>query len=472
MSGTRWLAAVALVAAAAATGCASPGAPPGGPPDHAPPVILSVTPDSGATLVKAKAVTVRFNEVVSERARTGDLSTAVVLSPSDGAARVEWHRNAITVRPRKGFRANTAYSLTLLAGIADLTGNAIKTNRTFVFSTGPSIPQAAVRGAVFDWTTLKPATGALVDAQVGADTTFKWVARTDTSGRYTLPFLPSGTFIIRTIIDANNNGRLEPREFWDSVTVSVTDSLRLDLYAFGHDTLGARIVGADPKDSVTLRLAFDRPLALTPVLRPEQIELRRADSSRVRVRFVGRAWQYDSLTREREAAAKDSALKADTSAAGKAARLKMDSLRVIAERDSIERARVEARRAARDTVKRVPPPVPLRQAITPDYVAILEDPIAPGTYRITVRDAVSASLVKRTSERSFTRAKPAEKKKDDASADDAKKPAERGKPATASKAPAAKPPADSSKVPPAPIKPAAPVTPPTAPQRPQPPLDA
>ena len=401
----------ALCAAAWVAACASPGSPPGGPVDRAAPIILKVSPDSGATGVRSKGVTVEFNEVISERPRTGtDLGAVVLLSPSDGAARVDWHRDAITVRPRKGFRANTAYALTILPGLGDLSSNVITSPRTFVFSTGASIPRGVVRGAVFDWTTVKPAGLALIDATVGGDTSFRWIARTDSSGRYSLPFLPPDKYTLRTIIDGNQNGRLDPRELWDSVTVDVADSVRLDLYAFTHDTLGARIVGVDVKDSLTLRLVFDRALALDPALAPDQVELRRADSSRVRVRTVVRASAFDSVTRAREAAVRDSTLRADTTAAGRRARARADSARVIAQQDSIEVARLEARRAERDTVRRVPPPVPGRMAISSEFVAELEEAIGPATYRLTARDVLSASRVRRTSERTFTRARPVERK--------------------------------------------------------------
>ena len=454
---------VALTGAAGlAVACASPGPPPGGPPDRVAPIILKVSPDSGATGVKAKSVSVRFNEVISERPRTGnDLSAVFVLSPSDGPARVDWHRDEVTVRPRKAFHPGTAYTLTVMPGVADLRGNATTRGHTFVFSTGGVIPHGALRGAVFDWTTLKPVNNALIEAQVGTDTTFKWVARSDSLGRYALTFLPSGSYLLRSLADANGNGKLDPREAWDTVTVAVVDSLRTDLYAFAHDTLGPRIVGADPKDSVTLRLTFDRPLALTPVLVAGQIIVQRADSSIIRVRSVVRAAQFDSLARLREAEVRDSTLKADTSAAGRAQRVRTDSARVLAQRDSIERARLEARRAARDTVPRVAPPVPSRQAITSEFIAALEQPMVPGTYRIITRDVVSASLVKRTSERTFNRAKPPEKKPEPAKpAGDQKGAAPAaGKPPTATK-PAPKNPADSAAAAkpasPAPIKPPAP----------------
>lgn len=404
---------VSLVGTVVLGACASPGLPPGGPVDKNPPVVVKVTPDSGATNVKAKEFSIRFDEVVSERPRgAADLAGAFVLSPSDGGTRVEWHRSEITIRPRKGFRPATAYSLTMLAGVGDLTGNLIKRDRTWVFSTGPSIPRGVVRGAVFDWSTLKPASGALIDARVGADTTFRWIAKADSSGRYTLPFLPYTTFLVRAIIDGNSNGRLDPLEVWDTVSVAVSDSVRADLYAFKHDTVGPRIVGVDVRDSVTVRLTFDRALAVEPALEASQIELRAADSTRIPLRSLQRAAVYDSLLRVRDAFKKDSAQRADTSAAGRAARARADSARLVAQRDSIERARVDARRAARDTVAKVPPPVPTRPMITADYVAVLERPITPGSYTLVARNALSISRRMRTSERTFTRNKPVEKKPD------------------------------------------------------------
>lgn len=407
---TRFAVLAAAGAAALAMSCASPGTPPGGPPDKKPPVIVKVTPDSGATNVKAKSITVSFNEVVSERPRGGELSAVMVLSPSDGNARIDWNRSSITLRPRKAFHENTSYSLSIMPGLADLRGNQTTKGRTFVFSTGPTINRGVIRGAVFDWTTLKPATGALIEATTGKDTTFRWIARADSVGRYALPFLPSLSYSVRTILDANSNGKLEPSELWDTVTVNVTDSLKLDLYAFRHDTLGARLVGVDVKDSVTLRLTFDRPLALEPTLAAEQVDLRRADSTRILIKSITRAAIYDSLTRVRDAFVRDSTARADTSKEGRAAVARADSMKVLAQRDSIEAARLAARRSARDTLPKIIPPVPGRVAITAEFIAVLNEQVTPGAYRITARQAVSASRVVRTSERTFTRAKPAEKK--------------------------------------------------------------
>ena len=115
-------------------GCASAGAPPGGPEDHQPPVIVTISPDSGATNVNPKVVQFRFDEVVSDRpSGKTELDQLFLISPSDGAPNVSWHRTRIDVRPRKGFRPNTAYNVTLLPGLADLRGNILREQRAIVF---------------------------------------------------------------------------------------------------------------------------------------------------------------------------------------------------------------------------------------------------------------------------------------------------------------------------------------------------
>ena len=107
-----------------ASGCASQGTPPGGAPDVAAPLLVRTTPDTSAVGVRAERVTFRFDEVVSERpSGAPSLGALFLISPTDGEPRVSWRRDAVTVAPRRGFRANTVYTVTLLPGLADLRGN-------------------------------------------------------------------------------------------------------------------------------------------------------------------------------------------------------------------------------------------------------------------------------------------------------------------------------------------------------------
>ena len=168
-----------LLALAFAAGCASQGMPPGGPPDKLPPVLLTVTPDSGQLRVGLRqALTFRFDEVINERTRAGSpLDQAVVVSPSDGPVSVDWHRTSITVRARKGWRPDLAYTVTILSGLQDLSGNSTKQPLQTVFSTGSVIPHGEISGVVFDWMAQHVVSGARVEAMIGTDTVLKFTGR-------------------------------------------------------------------------------------------------------------------------------------------------------------------------------------------------------------------------------------------------------------------------------------------------------
>ena len=147
-----------LIALVLVGGCASAGAPPGGPERKTPPEIVSISPDSGQINVKIKSAEFRFDEVVSDRpssSATG-LDQLFLVSPRNGTAVVSWHRTRINVRPRNGFRPNTAYRITMLPGLVDLRGNVRKDTRTILFSTGATFPAYSILGRVFDWAAERP----------------------------------------------------------------------------------------------------------------------------------------------------------------------------------------------------------------------------------------------------------------------------------------------------------------------------
>ncbi len=114
---------IAGAAAVAVVACASAGTPPGGPEDHAPPQIVSISPDSGQTNVNLKHVEFKFDEVVSDRpVGAAQLDQIFLISPRNGQPDISWHRTRIDVRPKNGFRANTTYRVTMLPGLVDLRG--------------------------------------------------------------------------------------------------------------------------------------------------------------------------------------------------------------------------------------------------------------------------------------------------------------------------------------------------------------
>ena len=131
--------------------CATIQEPPGGPPDLTPPVLVSVSPDSGAVVPDLKkAAVLEFNEVISERPSL-TLDQMVLLSPRPKNLSVSWHRTSIDVKPKEGWQPGVVYRLTLLPGISDLRSNKQPAGKTVVFSTGGAIPATSLAGRVIDW---------------------------------------------------------------------------------------------------------------------------------------------------------------------------------------------------------------------------------------------------------------------------------------------------------------------------------
>ena len=377
------------------TACASAGPPPGGPEDHEPPVLITVTPDSGQVNVHPKEVEFQFDETVSGHPSAGvtSLDQLFLISPRNGDVQASWHRGRITVKPEKGFRPNTAYRVTMLPGLADLRGNVRHTGATVVFSTGPTFPAYGIIGRVFDWNLQRPAGGAYVEAISHPDTTVAYVASADTTGAFDIGPLPAGTYTVRSYIDLNHNHVIDRNEKWDSTTVVVTTSRpSVELDVIERDTVPAVFADVRVDDSVTIHVAFDKPLDPNIQLQPSLITIKRADSTALTVTKVEWAAPYD---RARQAHI-------------------IDSLRVI---DSLHNADTSAARRPPAPVPPLPAaaragPAPAKpKSLPPDHGVVVtldaSTPLTIGpTYRITARGL--PNLLGRSAEitRTFTMPKP------------------------------------------------------------------
>lgn len=376
MSAVRRGRVLCLSLVAAASACASPGMPPGGPPDDLEPQLVRVSPDTNAVNVRAPAVLFHFDEVISERpaAQTGQagggeagLQGIVRVSPSDGRDEVIWRRTAIEVRPRRGFRPNTTYRITLLPGVVDLRGNARREGAELVFSTGAARPTGEVSGVFFDWAAGRHAPGARVELFLASDSSFRWVTAADSLGRFTLRDLAAGTYQARAWVDANNDRRLGLREVSDTATISLTERAEYEFYGFIRDTIAPRVEIVEAIDSTALRVRFDRAIPADWDA-AGAAELFAADSSRLAMAGTLMPMvRFDSLRAavRREA---DSAAVADSAAAPAPV--------------AADTADPQVMDVARDTVPVVPAPVFRRLKPEAVWALPLDAPLAPGVYRL------------------------------------------------------------------------------------------
>ncbi|MGV3711123.1 MAG: Ig-like domain-containing protein [Gemmatimonas sp.] len=365
------LAGLSLIVGVVGYACANPNQPPGGPPDAEAPKLVKVTPANGTVGARTKVVSFQFDEVVSETPKGfPNLPALVFISPRSGVTEVEWHRSRIDVKPKAGWRPNTVYSVLLGAGLQDLRQNAIDTATRVVFSTGGDIPATKLEGVVFDWPAGKFAPKAIVEAiskdywaiTYRNDTTGKpfkdsvvYQTIADSLGRYSLEFFPAGNYILRAIVDANNNRLPDVGERYDTVSVTIGSTYTQELYAFGHDSSGLIMRPPVAQDSNrTLKVTFDKPVHPTQNFQNTQFVLYRVvndrDSVMINITSVFTAPQkatFDSLKRK---ATEDSieksrpAVAPDTTAAGRARRDSIERRRRSDSLAKVEQARIDERR--------------------------------------------------------------------------------------------------------------------------------
>lgn len=295
--------------------CARIEAPPGGPPDTMAPVLAGVSPDSlGSYPGFDRDVEFRFNEVVSEGGQpnfglgSGDLEKLVVLSPTTEVPVVRWRRDRITARPREGWRPNTVYRVELLAGVRDLRNNSMRSSAVVTFTTGTDLPTDTLVGRVVDWTTSRPARGALVEAILQPDSlVYRTVA--DSTGRFAFGPLPAGEYLVFGALDQNRNGRRDPRENFDSLRVAAGRDSVGELWAFRRDSTGPRIQTASRTDSLSATLSFTGHLDPYQRVTPDSVRVRLLpDSTDVPVELLLPQVALDSILKARA----DSANAADT----------------------------------------------------------------------------------------------------------------------------------------------------------------
>ncbi len=358
--------------------CASMQSPPGAPFEADAPVLLSTSPDSGAVIADFDDdVEFQFDEVITEQG----LEALVTISPRHDDLSVSWKRRRFTVKPRDGWHRNAVYQVTLRAGVTDLQNNRTEEGSTIVFSTGGDIPNTRIEGSVVDWEAGRMAAGAVVEA-IRLPDSLTYVGVSDSLGAYELLYIPAGTYLLRAGVDGNNNGRINAREVYDSVTVTVSDSLMRDFWTFRHDTVGPRVNDISLTDSQSVTIGFNQMLALeTPT--PDAFGVwELPDSNRVSVNQVLLRAAFDSLRQAAVAAAADSALAARADSLG----IPIDSVAAIPDSAAADTMQIGLPLAPDSLAGAAQPDSPPRDSILDqrpalfaDIVIVTAGPLKPAT---------------------------------------------------------------------------------------------
>ncbi len=368
--------------------CASMPEPPGGPPDFSPPVILSVTPDSGAVVDGFEdAVVIRFDEVINERSGSG-LENLILLSPRAEEVEVSWKRKTITVKPKEGWRPGVVYHVTLLPGFMDLRNNRLDSSRTIIFSTGGPIPDTRLDGTVVNWEAGRAAPGALVEALLLPDSLVWWI-QADSAGDFELGALPVGRYLLTATVDRNSNRLRDLREPFDSVSLQLDSTVSQVLWTFAHDSTGPQIRAVAALDSVTIRVRFSQMLAPGEPGDSAVQVFALPDTVPVALEALWSETVYDSV-RAVEAAIADSTRQAEEAERVEQAE-EADSVRIEAPAVADTTARVVVDSAMADTstvadTSRIDRLLVQRPKLSADWFVRLASGVTPGArYLVVVR---------------------------------------------------------------------------------------
>jgi hypothetical protein len=234
--------------------CAQPSPPPGGTPDREAPRLLSTRPEQGAIVPGLEgSVVFSFDEKLSEKGARDP----VLVSPETGRPVIERDGSELKVRIQGGWKPNLVYRVIITPGIQDRFGNPRRDPTELVFSTGPPLLPTAIAGLVTDRITGRPVTEARVVA-LGTDSTIHSTV-TDTAGFFGLRYLPAGNYQVFAYEDQNRNRELEYREkqAQQPVTLSARDTQVVTFAVLPRDSTAARLLRAEPRDSIEVRLTFD-----------------------------------------------------------------------------------------------------------------------------------------------------------------------------------------------------------------------
>ncbi len=276
---------VLLAALAVTMSCARMGRPDGGWYDETPPSVVDTYPDDGGTGVKARKISIVFDEFI----KLDNATEKVVVSPPQAEQPdIKSTGKRIVVELKDSLRANTTYTVDFSDAISDNNEGNPLGNYTYSFSTGSVIDTLQVAGSVLAAADLEPVKGALVGLYADlADSAFTAkpmlrVARTDSRGHFVIRGVAPGTYRVYALADADGDYRFSQKSEQIAFTRQLftpgfesavrqdttwTDSLHIKSIArVGYTRF--------TPDDIVLR-AFNEPVADRYLLKAERAEANR-----------------------------------------------------------------------------------------------------------------------------------------------------------------------------------------------------
>lgn len=188
--------------------CAKMGQPDGGWYDETPPKVIGANPADGGVNVKAKKVSIFFDEFI----KLDNPTEKVVVSPPQlETPEIKASGKKITISLVDSLKPNTTYTIDFSDAISDNNENNPMGNFTYSFSTGEVIDTMEVSGYVLEAENLEPIKGILVGLYSDqADSAFKTkpmlrVSRTDSRGRFVIKGIAPGAYRIYALQDMDGN---------------------------------------------------------------------------------------------------------------------------------------------------------------------------------------------------------------------------------------------------------------------------
>lgn len=217
----------AILFLAVFSSCANIVPPEGGAKDVAAPKLLSIAPQDSLLNTRVTHIDMRFDEFIT----VSDVGKEIKISPLlpfPLDATVNGRKVTVKI-PDSLLKGNTTYRLHFGNAIKDLNEGNVFKDFSYMFSTGSYFDSLKLHGKVYDAATGKPAPDMYVilyDADSTTDSVVvkdkpMYVGRSDASGLFTIPGLPSKAFRIYALKDDDDNlvygGDNEMIAFVDSI---------------------------------------------------------------------------------------------------------------------------------------------------------------------------------------------------------------------------------------------------------------